>query len=139
MNVEGYEMPDDLYYHKQHEWVKLSGSKARVGVTDFTQKLAGDISYVMLPFEGDSVNAGDKVGTIETKKWVGDLYAPVSGKVTSVNQKLYDDPSKINGDPYGEGWTFEIEMSSQDELNSLMKGPSAVEWQKAEISKHKPK
>lgn len=136
MDVEGYNLPDDLYYHKQHLWAKVEGNKARVGVTDFTQKLAGEISYVMMPFEGDEVKQDDKIGTIETAKWVGDLYAPVSGKIITVNQELYDDPSKINDGPYGDGWIFEMDMSNPDELNNLMKGEVAVEWQKAEIKKH---
>ncbi|MBD3388005.1 MAG: glycine cleavage system protein GcvH [Candidatus Altiarchaeales archaeon] len=136
VDVEGYDLPEELYYHREHYWAKVEGNKCKVGATDFTQKLAGEISYVMMPFEGDEVKQDDKVGTIETKKWVGDLYAPVSGSITAVNQDLYDDPSKINSDPYGEGWIFEVEMSDPGEVDNLMKGDAAVEWQKAEVQKH---
>ncbi|MFH1402696.1 MAG: glycine cleavage system protein GcvH [Candidatus Altiarchaeota archaeon] len=134
--IEGYNLPDDLYYHKEHYWAKVDGNTCTVGATDFTQKLAGEISYVMMPFEGDEVKQGDKIGTMETKKWVGDIYAPISGKVSGVNQALYDDPSAINNSPYGDGWIVKIEMSNPDELKNLMKGDAAVEWQKAEIAKH---
>jgi len=136
MNVEGYEMPEDLYYHKEYMWVKVEGDTARVGLIDFAQKMAGDISYVEMPFEGDEVSQDSEVGTVETGKWVGKIYAPVSGTVKSANEKLYDDPTLINKDPYGEGWIFEIEMSNPDELNNLMKLEEAIEWLKDEIKKH---
>jgi glycine cleavage system H protein len=137
MNVEGYDMPDDLYYHKEFMWVKVDGNVAKVGLIDYAQKLAGDISYVEMPFEGDQVNQNSEVGTIETGKWVGKIFAPVSGTVKGTNEKLYDDPTLINKDPFGDGWIFEIEMGNQDELNNLMKGNAAGEWLKGEIAKQK--
>jgi glycine cleavage system H protein len=136
MNVEGYEMPDELYYREDHMWVKVDGNRARVGINDFTQKLAGEISYVETPFEGNEVKQGDETGTVETGKWVGKVYAPVSGTVCAVNESLMDDPTIINRDPYGKGWLFEIEMADPGELNNLMKGNNAVEWMKSEIAKH---
>jgi len=136
MNVEGYEMPDDLYYHKEHMWVKVDGNRARVGINDFSQKLAGEISYVEAPFEGDEVSQDDEVGTIETGKWVGKLYAPVSGAVSALNESLVDDPTIINTDPYGDGWIFEIEITDPGELKNLMKGSDAFEWLKGEIAAH---
>jgi len=136
MDVEGYNMPDDLYYHKEFMWAKVDGNIAKVGLIDFAQKMAGDISYVEMPFDGDSVSQDSEVGTIETGKWVGKIFSPVSGIVKATNEKLYDDPTLINKDPYGDGWIFEIEMSNPDELDNLMKGDDAVAWLKEEIKKH---
>jgi len=136
MDVQGYDMPDDLYYHKGHVYAKVEGNKAVVGINDFTQKLAGEISYVESPFEGDEVSQDDEVGTIETGKWVGKIYAPVSGTVSAVNEELMDDPAIINEDPYERGWIYKIEMSDPSELENLMKGDAASAWLKEEIKKH---
>ncbi len=137
--VEGYLVPEDLYYHKEHMWVKVEDGKAIVGITDFNQKAAGELSYIELPMEGDEVSKDEVVGSFETGKWLGKIYAPVSGTITRVNTDLEDDPSIVNKDPYGEGWMFEIEMSNPDELNELMKGDSdeVIEWLKKEIEKIK--
>jgi len=137
MEVEGYNMPDDLYYHKEFMWAKVEGNVAVVGLNDFAQKLAGDVSYVEMPFDGDQVSQDSEVGTVETGKWVGKIFAPVSGTVTATNEKLYDDPTLINKDCYGEGWIFKLEMSNPDELNTLMQGEAAAEWQKTEAEKQK--
>jgi len=136
MDVQGYDMPDDLYYHKGHVYAKVEGNKAVVGINDFTQKLAGEISYVESPFEGDEVSQDDEVGTIETGKWVGKIYAPVSGTVSAVNEELLDNPAIINEDPYERGWIYKIEMSDPSELENLMKGDDASAWLKEEIKKH---
>ena len=137
--IEGYLMPEDLYYHKEHMWVRVENGKAIVGLTDFNQKAAGELSFIELPMEGDEVSKDEVVGSFETGKWLGKIYAPVSGTVTKVNAELEDDPSIVNKDPYGEGWLFEIEMSNPDELKELMKGDSdeVVEWLKKEIEKIK--
>ncbi len=137
--IEGYLMPEDLYYHKEHMWVRVEDGKAIVGLTDFNQKAAGELSFIELPMEGDEVSKDEVVGSFETGKWLGKIYAPVSGTVTKVNEELEDDPSIVNKDPYGEGWLFEIEMSNPDELKDLMKGDSdeVVEWLKKEIEKIK--
>jgi|Deesub1362B_J571_1020462.scaffolds.fasta_scaffold02567_7 glycine cleavage system H protein len=135
-NVEGYELPDELYYHREHMWARVEDGKVVVGITDFAQKLAGDISFVDMPEEGDEVEQDERVGTIETGKWLGKLYAPVSGEVTARNEAVEDDPTVINRDPYGEGWIFEIEMSAPEELKNLLHGEAAVEWLKGEIEKH---
>ncbi len=137
-DVLGYLLPDDLYYHKEHMWVKLEGNIATVGVTDFYQKLAGEISYIELPVEGDEVGADDVVGTVETGKWVGKIYAPLSGTIKEVNPDISDDPTFPNQDPYGKGWLFKIEVSNlEEEIGNLYKGEAAIEWQKEEIEKHK--
>ncbi len=136
MDVDGYSMPDGLYYHKEFMWCKVEGNTATVGLIDFGQKLAGDISFVEMPFEGDAVNQDDEAGTIETGKWVGKIYAPVSGTIAGSNEKLYDDPTIINKDPYGEGWIFKITIGDSSELGNLMQGDAAAEWLKGEIAKH---
>ncbi|MBN2014007.1 MAG: glycine cleavage system protein H [Candidatus Altiarchaeota archaeon] len=137
MNVEGYGMPEDLYYDKGFMWARVDGSNVIVGLVDFAQKLAGDISYVEMPFEGDEVKQGDEVGTVETGKWVGKLYAPVSGKVLATNEKLYDDPTLINKDCYGEGWIYKIGMKDSSELKNLDQGDAAVAWLKTQIGEHR--
>lgn len=136
MDVEGYDMPDGLYFDKGFMWACVSGNVARVGLIDYAQKLAGDISYVEMPFEGDAVTQGAEVGTVETGKWVGKLYAPVTGVVKAVNEKLSDDPTLMNKDCYGAGWIFEIEMKDANELVSLMKTDAAASWLREEIKKH---
>ncbi len=136
MNIKGYELPDGLYYHEEHLWVKVTGNKARVGMMDFAQKLAGEISYVELPSEDSNVKQDEEVGTIETGKWVGKIYAPVSGRIMAVNKELNDDPTLINQSPYENGWIFEIEMSDSNELKNLFTGEEAVKWQEDEIKKH---
>lgn len=137
MDVEGYSMPEDLYYNKDFMWAKVKeGNKVVVGLIDYAQKLAGDISFVDLPFEGDEVSFNAEVGSVETGKWVGKLYAPVSGKITAVNEKLNDDPTLINKSPYKDGWIFEVEMADPSDLDKLMKIDAAVSWLKEEIKKH---
>ncbi len=134
--VDEYDMPDELYYHKEHMWVKIEGDKAKVGLNDFSQKLAGELSYIELPSEGDEVSQDDVVGTYETGKWMGKLFAPLSGEITAVNSALEDDASIVNKDPYGEGWMFEISIKDKSEIDNLMKGEDAVNWLKGEIAKH---
>ncbi|MCD6472074.1 glycine cleavage system protein GcvH [Candidatus Aerophobetes bacterium] len=134
--IEDYDMPDELYYHKEHMWAKVEGDKVRVGLNDFSQKLAGEISYIEIPEEGDEVKQDDAVGSYETGKWLGKLYTPVSGEIVSTNEDVEDDPTLMNKDPYGEGWLFEVKMSDPTELDNLMKGEKAIEWLKGEIAKH---
>lgn len=136
MEIKGYKLPDDLYYHKEHMWVKVEGDKARVGITDFAQKLAGEISFIELPEEGDEVEKDSVVGSYETGKWLGKVYAPISGEVISVNEDVEDEPELINEDPYGKGWLFEIKISDMSQLDELMKGEEAKNWLLEEIKKH---
>jgi len=135
-NVEGYDVPDDLYYHKEHVWVRVEGEEATVGLTDFTQKLAGEISYIEMPEEGDEIKQDDVVGTIETGKWLGKLYAPLSGEVIAVNEDVDDDPTIINSDPYGKGWVFKMKIKDPSELSNLMKGEASHGWLREEIKKN---
>ncbi|MFI7589264.1 glycine cleavage system protein GcvH [Spongisporangium articulatum] len=113
-----FEYPDDLKYTAEHEWVRLEGGIARVGITAFAQDALGDIVYVTLPAEGDVVVAGGTCGEVESTKSVSDIYAPVSGTVVTTNAALDATPELVNSDPYGEGWMFEVQVS--DEPGDLM-------------------
>jgi len=138
MEIEGYLFPEDLYYHKEHFWARLEGNTIIVGTNDFAQKLAGQIVYVELPSAGRALEQGKPCGSMESGKWVGRIYAPVSGKVESVNQELEDSPELINESPYEKGWIFKITPSNlQEELKNLMKGDSLAEFIKSEVERVK--
>jgi glycine cleavage system H protein len=134
--IEGYNMPDELYYHKDHAWVKLmDDGTAKVGMNDFYQKNSGDTTYIDLPFEGDEVGQGETCGKIQSAKWVGKFVSPLSGEVLSVNGALEDDSTLINKDPYGEGWIMTMRPSDMDgERANLMKGDAIKEWIISEIA-----
>lgn len=134
--IQGYQLPDELYYHKEHMWVRVEGYKAIVGVTDFYVKLAGEISYVELPSIGDDISKDDVVGTVETGKWIGKIYAPLTGTVDTINEEIDDQPSLPNSDPYGNGWLFTMTLSDESELSSLFHGVTAIDWQTEQIAKH---
>ena len=106
-------IPSDLQYTKDHEWVKIDGDVATVGVTDFAQGELGDIVYVEVETEGESLDAGEVFGTVEAVKTVSDLFMPVSGEVIEVNGELESNPEIVNSDPYGEGWMIKIKISDQ--------------------------
>ncbi len=108
-------IPSDLRYTKDHEWVRVTGSMVRVGITDYAQDALGDVVFVQLPDVGSVFSAQQGLGEIESTKSVSDVYAPVAGKVVAVNDALVDHPELLNSDPYGEGWICEIEYSQLDE------------------------
>ena len=139
MKIQEYELPDDLYYEKNHYWARVEGDLVVMGATDFTQKLAGEFVYVELPYEGDKIEQGKPFATIESGKWTGRIYAPVSGEIVEVNEDLEDDYTLINQDPYGEGWIVKITPSNLDaELKNLLHEKGEVEeWIKSEIEQHK--
>lgn len=112
--------PEDLRYSTDHEWVRISGETATVGITDYAQDALGDVVYVDLPRVGDAVTAGGSFGEVESTKSVSELYAPVSGTIASVNDELADEPEKLNADPYGEGWICTITLREQTEVDSLL-------------------
>lgn len=114
------EVPEDLKYTEEHEWVKKEDGNVRYGVTDFAQEELGDIVYVELPEEGDELEKGDMLGVVESVKTVSDLYSPIGGKIIGVNEDLLDTPSMINEDPFGEGWIAIIELSDEAGMESLM-------------------
>jgi glycine cleavage system H protein len=114
------EFPKDLKYTNEHEWIRLDGNVATVGITAFAAEQLGDVVAVELPEEGDEVIRGEVFGTVESVKAVSDLFSPVSGVVARVNTPLNDSPEYVNEDPYDEGWMIEIELSDTDELEELM-------------------
>ena len=113
-------VPADLKYTKEHEWVKVEGNVATVGITDYAQGELGDIVFVELPDVDASIRQLDSFGTFEAVKAVSDLFAPLSGRVTEVNRNLETDPMIINRDPYGEGWMLKLEVADSSEVEQLM-------------------
>jgi glycine cleavage system H protein len=113
-------VPEDLRYSKEHEWVRVDGGVARIGITDFAQDSLGDVVFVQLPDRGLEVVAGASVSEIESTKSVSDIYVPVSGVVNAVNDALADEPERVNRDPYGDGWIFEVELSDPSEVEGLL-------------------
>jgi len=119
-------VPKELLYTKDHEWVRLEDGRAWVGITDHAQKSLGDIVYVELPPVGKEVKKGEKTATVESVKAVGEVFAPLSGKVVEVNTTVTQSPDLINKDPYGQGWLFVLEISDRAEIGSLLT-PEAYE------------
>ena len=115
------DIPPDLHYTAEHEWVRRSGDDtARVGITDFAQSALGDVVFVQLPDVGTELTAGESFGEVESTKSVSDLYAPVSGKVSAVNGDLDGSPQLVNSDPYGAGWLLDVRVSDAAELESAI-------------------
>lgn len=106
-------IPDGLLYTKDHEWIKVDGNKATIGITDFAQGELGDIVYVDITTNGQQVAQHDVFGTVEAVKTVSDLFMPIAGKVTEVNKALEANPEKVNEDPYGDGWMIKVELSAK--------------------------
>ena len=113
-------IPKDLKYTKEHEWIKLDGSIATVGITEFAQRELGDIVYVEVDTEGEELDVEEVFGTIEAVKTVSDLFIPVAGEVLEFNEALEDEPELINNDPYGEGWIIKLKVKNLDDINSLL-------------------
>ncbi len=126
------EVPKDLKYTQEHEWVRIDGKKAVVGITEFAQEQLGDIVFVELPVVGSEVEQESPFGVVESVKTVSDLYAPVSGKVTAVNKDLETNPEKVNSEPYGGGWIVEIELSNEKDIESLLDADAYTEQCKKE-------
>ena len=112
--------PDTLRYTKEHEWIKMEGDIATIGITDFAQKELGDIVYVEIETVGQELNAGDVFGTVEAVKTVSDLFLPVAGTITEVNPNLNNSPELVNSDPYGEGWMVKMKVSNTADVEALM-------------------
>ena len=112
--------PEDLKYTKEHEWVRVEGNVATIGITDFAQGELGDIVFVDVDTEGDNLDKDEIFGSIEAVKTVSDLFMPLSGTVSEINPKIEDEPELINNDPYGDGWLIKIEISDIEELGLLM-------------------
>ena len=112
--------PKDNLYTRDHEWVKIEGNKAEVGITDHAQKALGDIVYVELPDIEDEIDAGDEFGSIESVKTVTSLFMPISGRIIAVNTELKDSPELINEECYDEGWVIRMELTNQDKMEELL-------------------
>ena len=113
-------IPSDLRYHKEHEWVRLEGKRATVGISDFAQDALGDIVFLELPKVGVSVKVGQQIGEVESTKTTSTIYTPVSGTVSQINSDLKDHPEVVNSDPYGKGWIAIIELADLGEVDQLM-------------------
>ncbi|HSB06114.1 MAG TPA: glycine cleavage system protein GcvH [Thermodesulfobacteriota bacterium] len=138
MKIEEYNFPDDLYYHKEHFWAKVEGDAVTMGTTDFAQKLAGQVVYIELPSTGKAVEQGKPCGSMESGKWVGRIYAPVSGKIEAINGELEDTPELINESPYEKGWMCKIKASNlQEDLKNLMKAEGLPDFIKSEMERVK--
>lgn len=113
-------IPANLKYTKDHEWIKVEGNEAVVGITDFAQGQLGDIVFVEIETEGETLEMEEVFGTIEAVKTVSDMFMPVSGKIVAVNEKLADTPEVVNKDPYGDGWMIRIELTDASQLDDLL-------------------
>jgi glycine cleavage system H protein len=132
VKVDGYEVPEGLYYTKDFEWVKVEGDKVRVGITDYAQKQLREIVYAELPSAGGTTKQNDPYGTVESVKAVSDLVAPISGTIEEVNAEVQSKPELLNEDPYGKGWLLILKPSNlQAELANIMDFNKAVEWHKS--------
>ena len=118
MAEESY--PQDLHYYKEHDWARVEGDEAVLGITWFAQDALGEIVYAELPEVGDEVTAGTPYGELESVKAVSDVYAPLSGEVTEVNELLEDEPQQVNEDCYGQGWLIRVHLSAPDEVGELL-------------------
>jgi glycine cleavage system H protein len=114
------EIPSGLYFTKSHEWVKVSGEEAVVGVSDFAQNELGDITYLELPEPGATITQGEPLGVIESVKAASDIYAPISGEVTETNAEVVDSPEFVNSSPYEKAWLVKVRMSDTSEIGNLM-------------------
>lgn len=119
--------PGDLRYTKDHEWIKLEGDSATIGITDFAQRELGDIVYVEVETIGKHVDAGAVFGTVEAVKTVSDLYLPVSGTITELNPKLANAPELVNNDPYGDGWMIKMKIDNPADIDALMESKTYEE------------
>ena len=135
VKIGDYELPNDLYYHNDHAWVRVqSDGNVTVGMNDFYQKSAGDTTYVDLPFEGDEIEMGETVGKIQSAKWVGKFVSPISGEIVEVNEDLEDDATLINKSPYDQGWIMKVKPSNlNNDLKELYHGDKVEGWIKKEI------
>ena len=138
MQIQEYNLPEDLYYEENHYWVKADGDILVMGMDDFAQKMAGDIVFVKLPPEGKTLKKGKKFAQVESGKWLGKVYAPVNGELIESNEALDTNPGLINQDCYGDGWMYKIKPDDMAEINDLIHAPEAIEkWVLEDIEKYK--
>ena len=125
-------VPEGLYYSKDHEWLKVEGDTGTVGITDHAQAALGDVVYVELPKVGEKFGAHDVFGSVESVKAVSEMYFPVAGEVTGVNESLNDEPEKVNTDPYGDGWMVRVRLTSLGDVDSLLSPAEYEDFIKSE-------
>jgi glycine cleavage system H protein len=128
MQCKKYDIPENLFYDTNDFWIKVNGEEAVVGMTDYGQSNTGDILYLELSRGGETLKQGDRFGSIESGKWVGNLAAPLSGVVIDSNNEVERNPRKINTDAYGEGWMCRLKLSNPDEVKSLMPAQEYSQW-----------
>jgi len=125
-------VPENLHYSKDHEWVRVEGDVAVIGITDHAQEQLGDVVYVELPKPGEEFAANESFGSVESVKAVSEVFTPVSGQIASVNDSLNDEPEKVNNDPYNDGWMIKMTMKSPGEVDSLLTAAEYEDFTKAE-------
>ena len=125
-------VPEDLHYSKDHEWIRVEGDVGTIGITDHAQNSLGDVVYVELPKSGESFSAHEPFGSVESVKAVSEIFSPVGGEVVEVNEALQDEPERVNSDPYGEGWMIRVRMSNPGEVDKLMSAAEYEDFTKAE-------
>ena len=125
-------VPEDLHYSKDHEWVRVEGDVAVIGITDYAQNSLGDVVYVELPKADEEFAANESFGSVESVKAVSEMFSPISGSVVAVNEALADEPEKVNGDPYGDGWMIRVRMSNPGEVDSLLTAAEYEDFTKSE-------
>ena len=125
-------VPEDLHYSKDHEWVRVEGDQAIIGITDYAQNSLGDVVYVEVPKPGDSFAVNESFGSVESVKAVSEVFTPVSGEVVKINESLADEPEKVNSDPYGDGWMIRVRMANPGEVDSMLTAAEYEDFTKAE-------
>jgi len=125
-------VPEDLHYSKDHEWIKVEGDVGTIGITDYAQNSLGDVVYVELPKVGDKFEAHESFGSVESVKAVSEIFTPVGGEIVGVNESLQDEAEKVNTDPYGDAWMIRIRMSNPSEVDSLLNAAEYEDFTKAE-------
>lgn len=125
-------VPEDLHYSKDHEWVRVDGDVAVIGITDYAQNSLGDVVYVELPKAGDEFAANESFGSVESVKAVSEVFTPIAGVVAQINESLADEPETVNSDPYGKGWMIRLKMRNSGEVDSLLTAAEYEDFTKAE-------
>jgi glycine cleavage system H protein len=125
-------VPEDLHYSKDHEWISVEGDVGTIGITDYAQNSLGDVVYVEVPKVGETFSAHESFGSVESVKAVSEIFTPVSGEVVEVNESLQDEPEKVNTDPYGDGWMIRLRMSNPGEVDSLLSAAEYEDFTKTE-------
>ena len=125
-------VPEDLHYSKDHEWVRVEGEQAIIGITDYAQNSLGDVVYVELPKGGEKFAGNEPFGSVESVKAVSEVFTPIAGTVVTINESLADEPEKVNSDPYGQGWMIRLRMDNPGEVDSLLNAAEYEDFTKAE-------